>query len=103
MIRIEKRSRPVIGANPREPGNLRKNGADSRLKLGAPNIGIISITRLENHRWAARATAFQVHLAASADVDETGKLSEAGFDALLCDVRSCVETRLKVPSPCAFR
>jgi hypothetical protein len=75
MIRIEKSSGTVVGANPREPGNLRKNGAHSRLKLGAPNVGIISVTLLKNHRLAARATAFQIHLAASADVDETGKVA----------------------------
>src|SRR5712671_3500790 len=34
MIRIKKRSRPVICANACEPGDLRKNSARSRLKFG---------------------------------------------------------------------
>src|SRR6476661_6771214 len=74
MICVKKCSRPVIGANPREPGNLRKNGAHSRLKFGTPNLGIISVTRLENHRRATRATALEIHLPPSADVDETGEI-----------------------------
>ena len=49
MVRIEKSARTVIGANPRELGNLRKDGALSGLKLRAPNIGIIPVTGLENH------------------------------------------------------
>src|ERR1044071_8064082 len=55
MSRIEKRSGPVVGANPRELRNLRKDGALSGLKLRAPNISIISVARLENYRRAARA------------------------------------------------
>jgi hypothetical protein len=78
MIRIEKRSRPVIGANPRELGNLRKNAAHSRLKFGAPNVSIISVTRLKNHRRAARAIALEIHLAPIANVDEIGKISGRG-------------------------
>src|SRR5262245_23664318 len=80
VIRIEKRSRTVVGTNPRELGNLRKNGAHSRLKLGAPNVCIISVTRFENHRRAARATALQIYLPPSADVDETAKITGRGGD-----------------------
>src|SRR6476646_10794919 len=74
MIRIKKCSRPVIGAHPRELGNLRKNGTHSWFKFGAPNIGIISIAGFKNHRRATRATALAIPLAPSADVDETGKI-----------------------------
>jgi hypothetical protein len=75
MIFIKKSSRAVIGANPRKPGNLRKNGGHLRLKLGAPNIGVISITGFENHRRAARATALAIHFAPSTDLDETSKIA----------------------------
>src|ERR1700756_5307192 len=74
MIRIEKRSRPVISANPRELGYLRKNRLHSRFNLSAPNLGLIPVTGLENHRRAARAAALEIHLAPIADFDETGKI-----------------------------
>src|SRR5882724_851437 len=78
MVRIEKSARTVIGANPRELRNLRKDGAISGLKLRAPNVGIIPVARLENHRRTARATALEIHLAPSPDVDETGKIAGRG-------------------------
>src|SRR6266481_7957247 len=78
MVRIEKSARTVIGANPRELRNLRKDGAFSRLKLRAPNVGIISITRFENYRRAARAPALEIHFAPSADVDKTAKITRRG-------------------------
>jgi hypothetical protein len=79
VIRIKRSSRAVVSANTREPGNLRKNSAHSRFKFGAPNIGVISITGLENHRRAARATALEIHLAPGADVYEIGKIVRGGF------------------------
>src|SRR6476469_642995 len=79
MICIEKRARTVIGANPRELGNLRENGIHSGLKLRTPNVAIISVTRLENHRRAAGASALEIHLASSADVYEIGKIVRGGF------------------------
>src|SRR4029077_13396333 len=75
MICVKKCSRPVVSANPRELGNLRKNGIHSGLKFGTPNVGIISVTGLENHRRAAGTAALQIHLALRPDVDQTGKIA----------------------------
>src|SRR5438552_9696842 len=75
MIRVKKSSRAVIGANPREPGNLQKHSAHPRLRWGAPDFGIISVPGLENHRRAARSAALEVHLAPIADFDETDKIA----------------------------
>src|SRR5438034_10529971 len=75
MICVKKGSRPVVRANPGELGNLRKNGAASRLKLSAPNVGIISITGLKNHSRTTGATTLKKYFASTADLDETGKIT----------------------------
>src|SRR6266481_444597 len=62
MIRVKKSSRAIIGANPSKLGNLRKRSANSRLKRGAPDFGIIPVPGLENHSRAARAAALEEHL-----------------------------------------
>jgi hypothetical protein len=78
MIRVKKGSWAVIGANPRELGNLRKHSAHSRLKRGAPDFGIIPVSGLENHRRAAGATALKIHLTPTANLDEAGKITGRG-------------------------
>src|SRR5437773_9533153 len=78
MIRVKKSSRAIIGTNPRKPGNLRKHSGHSRLKRSAPDFGIIPIPGLENHSRAARPAALEVHLAAIADLDQTGKIPSRG-------------------------
>src|SRR5712691_12372299 len=78
MIRVKKGARAVIGANPRELGNLRKHSAHSKLKRSAPDFGIIPVTGLENHRRATRSAALEIHLAPIADLDETGKITGRG-------------------------
>jgi len=78
MIRVKKSSRAIIGTNPGEPGNPWKHSGHPRFKFGAPNSGIIPVTRLENHRRAARATALEIHSAPSTDVNETGKIGGRG-------------------------
>src|SRR5437870_10767662 len=78
MIRVKKSSRTVIGANPRELGNLRKHSAHSRLKRAAPDFGVIPVPGLENHRRTARSAALEVHLAPIADFDETSKITGGG-------------------------
>src|SRR5438094_8148255 len=75
MIRVKKSSRAIIGANPREPGNLRKHSAHPRLKRGAPDCGIVPVPGFENHSRAARPAALEVHLAAVADLDQTDKIT----------------------------
>jgi hypothetical protein len=75
MICVKKSSRTVTGANPGELGDLGKDGALSRLKVGAPNVGIIPVTRLQNHSRTVRATTLEIHLTPGADVDETGKIT----------------------------
>src|SRR6266487_2638117 len=78
MIRVKKSSWAIIGTNPGEPGNLRKHSAHPRLKRCAPDCGIIPVSGLENHSRAARAAAIEVHLAAVADLDQTGKITGHG-------------------------
>jgi hypothetical protein len=75
MICVKKSARTVIGANPRKLGDLGKDGALSRLKLSAPNVGIIPVTGLENHRRATRTAALEIHLPPIADLDQTGKIT----------------------------
>jgi hypothetical protein len=62
-------------ANPREPGNRRENRVHSVLEFGAPNVGVVSATRLQNYRRAAGPTALEKHVSPSADVDETGNIT----------------------------
>src|SRR6266516_1389115 len=78
MIRVKKGSRAIIGTNPGELGNLWKHSGHPRLKWGAPDFGIIPIPGLENHSRAARPAALEVHLAAIADLDQTGKIPSRG-------------------------
>ena len=78
MIRVEKRSRPIICANPGKLGDVRKHSTHSGLKWGAPDFGIIPVPSLENHRRATRSAALEVHFAALADFDGTGKITGRG-------------------------
>src|SRR5438045_79264 len=78
MIRIKNRSRAIICANAREPGDLRKNSARSRLKLGAPNVSIIPVTGLKNHSRTTGAVTLKKYFASTADLDETGKITSRG-------------------------
>jgi hypothetical protein len=98
MIRVKKCSGSIVRAYPRELGYLRKNAAQSRFEFSARNIGIISVTRLENYRRAARSSTLEIHLAASADVDQTVKIPDAGMVGLLCDRTGGAELRLNEPS-----
>src|SRR6266403_4576043 len=75
MIRVKKRARAIIGANPRKLGNLRKHSAHSGLEWSAPDFGIIPVPGLEDHRRATRAAALEVHLAPISDRDQTGKIT----------------------------
>src|SRR6266481_3019731 len=83
MIRVKKSSRAVIGANPRELSNLRKHSAHSRLKRGAPDVGIIPVSGLENHGRAAGATTHKIHLTPTAYLDEAGKITGRGDSSYL--------------------
>src|SRR5437773_5883072 len=74
----KKRSRSVICANACEPGDLRKNSARSRLKLGAPNVSIIPVTGLKNHSRNTGAVTLKKYFASTADLDETGKIVSRG-------------------------
>src|SRR5437667_7922326 len=74
MIRVKKGSWAVIGANPRELGNLRKHSVLSRLKRGAPDFGIIPVPGLENHSRAARSAALEEHLAPITDVNQFARV-----------------------------
>src|SRR5260370_25316717 len=78
MVRVKQGARTIIGANPRKLGNLRKHSAHSRLERGAPDVGIIPVPGLENHRRAARSAALEVHLAPIADFYETSKITGGG-------------------------
>src|SRR6266478_10145291 len=78
MIRVTNSSRAIIGANARKLGNLRKHSVLSRLKRSAPDFGIVPVPGLENHSRAARPAALEVHLAAVADLDQTGKITGRG-------------------------
>src|SRR6266516_3180423 len=75
MMRIEKRSRPIIRADPGEPGDLRKHSTHSSLKWGAPDFGIIPVPGLQNHCRTAGATALEIHFASTAGINETGKIT----------------------------
>src|SRR6476646_689723 len=75
MIRVTNSYRAIIGANPRKLGNLRKHSVLSRLKRGAPAVGTTPVPGLENHSRAARSAALEEHLAPSADLDQTGKVT----------------------------
>src|SRR6266403_1147795 len=78
MIRVKKRSRAIIGTNPSELGNLWKHSGHPRLERGAPDCGIVPVPGFENHSRAARAAALEVHLAAVANRDQTGKITGHG-------------------------
>lgn len=78
VICIKESSRTIVRANTSELGNVRKNGAHSRLEFGTPNVGVISVTGLQDHRRTARAATFEVHLAPFADVNQAGKITGRG-------------------------
>ena len=61
-----------------EPGDLRKNSARSRLKLGAPNVSIIPVTGLKNHSRNTGAVTLKKYFSSTADLDETGKIVSRG-------------------------
>jgi len=75
MIRVKKSSRAIIGTDPSELGNLWKHSGHPKLERGAPDFGIVPVPGFENHSLAARAAALEVHLAAVADRDQTGKIT----------------------------
>ncbi len=78
MIRVKKSPWAIIGTNPGEPGNLWKHSGHPRLKRSAPDCGIVPVPGFENHSRAARPAALEVHLAAVADRDQTGKITGHG-------------------------
>src|SRR5437763_7725505 len=82
---VEERARAVVGADPGERGDPRQN----RGRVGdrhAPDVSVVAVAGFKDDGGTTRAAAFEVELAAAADIDPTryrphGRLPQRGRGA----------------------
>src|SRR4051794_31197927 len=73
----DRRSRPVVGANPREASNLREDIQLAGFGLGPVLCGSPRARDDGNDR-RPRSTAFEVHFPAAANIKSTGNIAALG-------------------------
>ena len=78
LIGAERGARPIVGANSREGGDLRKHRF-AGFGLHAPDVGAVAQAGLENDGRTAGSFAPEIKLSPAADIDKPGEIRTECF------------------------